>query len=177
MVRRVHRPVVGISPDGRPYAANDPDLLDWVHLAEYLAIVSANRRFAIEPLSRTEMDTYMAEVARVGEGTGVEAPPRSWAEALRALDAHRPSLAVGEYAAAGIGFLDDPPIIPGPAKPVWRALWAGANACMPPVARRLLRLPMPSSLELARCRAILRVLDNIGGDPMDLAQAKLRLAR
>ena len=32
MVRRVHESVVGTSPDGRPYSAEDPRLLLWVHL-------------------------------------------------------------------------------------------------------------------------------------------------
>ena len=30
-VKRVHRRVVGVAPDGRPYDANDPHLLTWVH--------------------------------------------------------------------------------------------------------------------------------------------------
>lgn len=175
MVRRVHRPVVGVSPDGRPYAASDPELLEWVHLAEYLAIAAANRRFALTPLTRSELDRYIAEVAVVGEATGVEQPPRSWDELLAALERHRPNLAVGEYAAAGVGFLDDPPILPPAAKPVWRSFWAGANVCLPPVARRLLRLDDPSTLELAACRSALRLFDNLGGDPPDLAAAKVRL--
>ena len=175
MVRKVHEPVVGVSPDGRPYAANDPDLLEWVHIAEYLAIAAANRRFSLTPMTREELDQYIAEVARVGEGTGVEDPPRSWAEILAALERHRPNLAVGEYAAAGIGFLDDPPILPPAAKPVWRAVWAGAGACLPPVARRLLRLHDPSPANLVTCRAVLRLFDNLGGDPPDLAAAKVRL--
>ena len=33
-MRAVHERVRGIAPDGRPYAANDPHLLRWVHLAE-----------------------------------------------------------------------------------------------------------------------------------------------
>jgi uncharacterized protein (DUF2236 family) len=175
MVRKVHEPVVGIAPDGRPYAANDPELLDWVHIAEYLAIAAANRRFAVHPMTRSELDRYIAEVARVGEGTGVEDPPRSWAEIVAALERHRPSLAVTEYASAGIRFLDDPPIVPAAGKPAWRALWAGATACLPPVARRLLHLPTPTTAELATCRAVLRVLDNLGGDGPDLAAAKTRL--
>lgn len=175
MVRKVHEPVVGIAPDGRPYAANDPELLDWVHIAEYLAIAAANRRFAVHPMTRPELDRYIAEVARVGEGTGVTDPPRSWAEIIAALERHRPSLAVTEYASAGIRFLDDPPIVPGPAKPVWRALWAGATACLPPVARRLLHLRTPTVPELATCRAVLRVLDNLGGDGPELSAAKVRL--
>ena len=174
IVRKAHVPVVGEAPDGRPYDANSPELLDWVHIAEYLAIAAANRRFALRPMSRHELDAYIAEVAIVGEGTGVPAPPRSWSEILASLEHHRPQLAVGEYAALGVAFLDDPPIIPGPAKPVWRAVWSGAIACLPPVARRLLRLPMPSTAELAACRATLRILGTLGG-PVDLAAARRRL--
>ncbi len=175
VVRKVHEPVVGISPDGRPYRANSPELLEWVHLAEYLAIAAANRRFALHPMTRDELDRYVAEVAVVGEHTGVEDPPRSWDELLDALERHRPHLAVGEYAARGIAFLDDPPIIPTPAMPAWRAVWAGATACLPPVALRLLRLRPAGLPELAACRALLRTFDNLGGDPPDLAAAKVRL--
>ena len=175
IVHKAHVPVVGEAPDGRPYDANSPELLDWVHIAEYLAIAAANRRFALRPMSRHELDAYIGEVAIVGEGTGVEAPPRSWSEILASLEHHRPQLAVGEYAALGVAFLDDPPIIPGPAKPVWRAIWAGAIACLPPIGRRLLRLPMPSTAELAACRAALRILGSLGGEPLDLAAARRRL--
>ena len=175
MVRKVHERVVGDAPDGRAYSANDPDLLDWVHIAEYLAIAAANRRFGLRPMTRSQLDTYVAEVAVVGVGTGVSAPPTSWTELLGSLEHHRPNLAVGEYAAAGIAFLDDPPIIPAAAKPVWRALWSGAIVCLPPVARRLLRLPTPSTVELARCRALVRAFDAMGGDPPDLVRAKARL--
>ncbi len=175
MVRKVHERVVGVAPDGRPYAANDPDLLHWVHISEYLAIAAANRRFAVAPMSVRELDRYIQEVARVGTGTGVVDPPRTWAGINEALEHHRPRLAVGEYAAAGVSFLDNPPIIPGPAKPIWNALWAGAVACLPPVARQLLRLPEPSTRELARCRAVLRMLGALGDTPPHLAAARRRM--
>lgn len=176
MVRKIHERVVGDAPDGRPYAASDPDLLDWVHIAEYLAIAAANRRFATHPMDRAELDRYVAEVARVGEATGVARPPRSWPELLASLEHHRPNLAVGEYAAAGVSFLDDPPILPAATKPIWRALWAGAVCCLPPVARRLLRLADPSVTEAARCRAVIRILENLGGEgPPDLVAAKVRI--
>ena len=176
VVNRVHRQVVGVAPDGRPYDASDPELLEWVHIGEYMAISAANRRFGVRPMSRSELDTYTGEVARVGKATGVLDPPTTWMEMLAALERHRPNLAVAEYAAAGVTFLDDPPILPGVAKPVWRALWAGAAACLPPVARRLLRLPDPSLRDLAACRALLRTLAMLGeGDGPDLAAAKVRL--
>src|SRR5207248_10318034 len=34
-LRRVHDRVVGHTPDGRPYSAGDPELLEWVHVTEY----------------------------------------------------------------------------------------------------------------------------------------------
>ena len=37
-------------------------------------------------MSRGDLDRYIAEVAVVGEGTGVPAPPRSWGELLQSLE-------------------------------------------------------------------------------------------
>ncbi|MGH9093551.1 MAG: oxygenase MpaB family protein, partial [Acidimicrobiales bacterium] len=124
-VRRVHTRVVGTAPDGRPYDANDPGLLEWVHLGEYLAIAAAYRRFGAAPLSPAELDAYVAEVAVVGEAVGVAHPPRSWAELDTALQRHRPALAVGEQTAAALRFLVHPPGLPAAARPAWRVAWAG----------------------------------------------------
>ena len=33
-VQRVHRRVQGLAPDGRPYAADDPELVTFIHVAE-----------------------------------------------------------------------------------------------------------------------------------------------
>src|SRR5271168_3017842 len=40
-VRRVHERVTGLAPDGRPYAASDPHLLTWVHVAEAISFLRA----------------------------------------------------------------------------------------------------------------------------------------
>lgn len=174
-VRRVHDTVVGTAPDGRPYEANDPDLLHWVHITEYGAIVAANRRFAVRPIDRTDMDTYIREVARVGTEIGVVDPPTDWAGIHDGIERHRPDLAVARYAAAGLGFLDRPPFLPAAALPVWRALWHGAIACLPPSARDLLRLPMPAPHQLAATRTVLRILGAPGGEPIRLRAARERL--
>jgi uncharacterized protein (DUF2236 family) len=175
-LRRIHDRVVGHTPDGRPYSAADPELLEWVHVTEYLAIASANRRFAAHPMSRAELDTYVAEVARVGTAVGVADPPRTWAELDAILRRHAPDLAVGEQAATAVRFLENPPFLPAAARPPWRAVWAGALACLPPLGRTLLRTSEPPLAEVAACRALVRAVGRLLGEPLPLRAARQRLA-
>src|SRR6202000_2673014 len=44
-VRNVHARVVGTLDDGTPYAADDPDLLTWVHVAEVSSFLAAYLRY------------------------------------------------------------------------------------------------------------------------------------
>ena len=90
VLRRIHTKVVGHTPDGRPYSAGDPDLLEWVHVTEYLAIASANRRFAAHPMSRAELDTYVAEVAKVGRRSRCRRPAAHLGRARRRVPPPRP---------------------------------------------------------------------------------------
>jgi uncharacterized protein (DUF2236 family) len=175
-LRRIHDRVVGHTPDGRPYSAADPELLEWVHVTEYLAIAAANRRFAAHPMSRAELDTYVAEVAQVGTAVGVLDPPRNWAELDAAVRRHAPDLAVGEQAATAVRYLENPPFLPAVARPPWRAVWAGALACLPPLGRTLLRTSEPPLPELAACRALVRAVGRLLGEPLPLRAAKRRLA-
>jgi uncharacterized protein (DUF2236 family) len=175
-LRRVHDRVVGQTPDGRPYSAGDPELLEWVHVTEYLAIASANRRFAARPMTRPELDTSVAEVARVGSAVGVVDPPRSWAELDAAFRRHAPDLAVGEQAATAVRYLENPPFLPTVARPPWRAVWAGAMACLPPLGRTLLRTSEPPLPEVAACRALVRAVGRLLGEPLPLRAARQRLA-
>lgn len=175
-LRRIHDRVVGETPDGRPYSAGDPELLEWVHVTEYLAIASANRRFAAHPMSRAELDTYVAEVARVGTAVGVVDPPRTWAALDAAFRRHAPELAVGEQAATAVRFLENPPFLPAVARPPWRAVWAGALACLPPLGRTLLRTSEPPLPEVAACRALVRAVGRLLGEPLPLRAARQRLA-
>ena len=55
-VRAVHEHVTGTAPDGRPYAASDPHLLTWVHIAEADSFLRAHTRFGIQPLDQAGRD-------------------------------------------------------------------------------------------------------------------------
>ena len=80
-VRGMHRRVVGTYPTEageRPYAATDPDLLRWVHVAFTDSFLATHRVWGGE-IPGGE-DAYVREWAKAGELVGVENPPRSVAE-------------------------------------------------------------------------------------------------
>ena len=174
-VHRVHERVIGVAPDGRHYSANDPDLLEWVHVTEYLAIAAASRRFGLIPLERDALDRYVAEVAVVGEAMGITSPPRSWEALDRAFQGFRPQLAVGEQTRAGMRLLADPPGLTPAGRRSWGLIWAGALACLPPTAGTLLGFRAPRAGELVACRSLLMALGAALGPPPPLLAARRRL--
>jgi uncharacterized protein (DUF2236 family) len=140
-VRSVHESVVGTAPDGRPYAATDPHLLRWVHVAEIDSFLAAHQRYGAEPLDAEGRDAYVAETARVAEALGVLDPPRSEAELRSQLQAYRPELEGTPAARRTARFLLFNPPLPLVARAPYGGLAASAVALMPLWARRELRLP------------------------------------
>lgn len=51
-VRGIHRRVRGVAPDGTPYEASDPHLLEWVHIAEIDSFLLAHQLYGAEPLDQ-----------------------------------------------------------------------------------------------------------------------------
>ena len=91
-VRGIHDQVRGGLPDGRSYAANDPDLLAWVHVTEATSFLAGWVRYAEPRMAGADQDRYFAEMAQVAEALGADPVPRSRAEAQRMLRAMRPQL-------------------------------------------------------------------------------------
>jgi uncharacterized protein (DUF2236 family) len=79
-VNRAHRTVHGTAPDGRPYSANDPDLLRWVHLAMVDSFLAAYRRYGADRLRADDIDQYLTEQAFVGSKLGIDGCPTSHQE-------------------------------------------------------------------------------------------------
>ena len=48
-VRGIHRRVHGVAPDGKPYRADDPHLLEWVHIAEVDSFLKAYQPTSVTP--------------------------------------------------------------------------------------------------------------------------------
>ena len=89
-VKRLHERVVGDYVDGhgraRRYAANDPELASWVHLAFTDAFLTAHEYWG-GPIPGGA-DAYVAQWAIAGELMGVPRPPRSRAELKSSLNAY-----------------------------------------------------------------------------------------
>lgn len=152
-VRAVHETVVGTAPDGRPYAASDPHLLRWVHVAEIDSFLAAHQRYGAEPLDAEGRDAYVAEAARVAEALGVPDPPRSEAELRDQLKAYRPELEGTPAARRTARFLLLNPPLPLLARAPYGGLAASAVGLMPVWARRQLRLPYLPVTERVLVRA------------------------
>lgn len=95
-VRLIHLKVTGQTADGRPYAAYDPDLLTWVHVAEVSSFLNAHLRYLNPSLSGAEQDRYYAEVALIAERLGARNVPRSRQTIADYFEAVRPELRCDE---------------------------------------------------------------------------------
>lgn len=118
-VRRVHASVSGVTPDGRRYRADDPDLLAWVHVTEVDSFLEAFLRYGRKPRtgagrhSTADLaDRYVAEMGTVAQRLGVAEPPRSQAELAATIDGYGPVIAAGDLSRQAAYFLRTFPFPP-----------------------------------------------------------------
>lgn len=141
MVHKVHERVTGTARDGRPYEANDPHLLKWVHLAEVDSFLTAHDRYGQVQLSDDQRDGYIADMARIASALGVIDPPRSVAELHDQLRAYRPELRSSPEAREAAKYLLFSAPLPVVARPAYGLLITAAISLLPVWARIPLRLP------------------------------------
>jgi uncharacterized protein (DUF2236 family) len=151
-VRGVHGRVQGTAPDGRPYAASDPHLLRWVHLAEVDSFLTAHQRYGAVPLTAPEQDAYVLDTSQVAGKLGIEDPPRTVAELSDQLAAYRPELAGTPEARQAARYLLLGAPLPLAARPPYTALAAAAVGLMPAWTRWPLRLPYLPAVEATAYR-------------------------
>lgn len=140
IVHRVHKHVTGTTANGIAYEANDPHLLSWVHICEVESFLVSHDRYGSRPLTPSERDEYVADMAVIADALGAENPPRSVAELRGALRRYQPELRTIPEARAAARFLLLPPI-ETIALPFYGSITAAAVALLPWWARLSLRLP------------------------------------
>lgn len=76
-VNTIHAKAVGTDLQGRPYSADDPVLIRWVHLVEVSSFLAAFQHLSSEPLSAAQCDRYIAEMTQVGHLLGAVDLPQT----------------------------------------------------------------------------------------------------
>jgi uncharacterized protein (DUF2236 family) len=182
LVKGIHRKVRGIAPDGRPYAASDPELVTWVHATEVANFLKAHQRFNPFPVRGDQADRYLHEMAVIAERLGGSGIPRTRV-ALRAyFRSMRSELEPGEQCLDAVRFLTRP--MPSGANPVLggahQVVIQAAIGLLPGWARDMLGLRLPSLAQQAvvgPAAVVLMGTLRLTGEPPPITQARARCAQ
>lgn len=155
-VRRIHAHIRGTAPDGRPYAADDPALLTWVHVAEVSSFLAGYLRY-VGPLSAADQDRYFAEEAHIAALLGAPDVPDSRAAIAAYLDAQRPGLVASDRTFEVVRLVMSMPVARPQLLPAVRVMTDAGVALLPAWARQMLGLDAPS-LRRQFSRAGMRML-------------------
>lgn len=137
-VRQIHLRVVGTGEDGRPYSANDPHLLTWVHVTEAYSFLQGYRRYSHAALPAGAADRYYDEVRRIAEALGAAGVPASEQAVAAYFQRIRPELVYTERSRVVLDLLWQVRL-PVPAAGLSRDLFLHAGAALlPDWAHRLL---------------------------------------
>ena len=142
-VRGIHDRVCGTLPDGRPYAANDPALLAWVHVTEATSFLDAWIRYAEPRMTKADQDRYFTEMGQVARALGAEPIPGSRAEARALIEASRPALASDARTQEVARLVLHQHAGNRAAEPFQALTLQAAVDLLPPWARRMHGLPEP----------------------------------
>ncbi|MFY9587106.1 MAG: oxygenase MpaB family protein [Actinomycetota bacterium] len=148
-VRRLHRSVRGIDPvTGRPYAADDHDLLLWVHAGEVDSYLEAYRAFG-SGLSDKDADRYVAERVRSVELLGLppDRAPATVADLKDYIEATSGDLVLSD-AARGVRDLVLNSPLRFPLNTPLRLPGAAAVVILPGFARSLYQVRWPRPIDV-----------------------------
>ena len=147
VVRVIHKRVKGIAPDGRPYSANDPELLTWIHTAEAVSFLRAFRRFGSKPLGREQIDSYFCDMAMVARKLGATEVPDSWAQVRTYFRRVRSELKADQQALDAISYIINSGNGNSQEEAVRSLIVQAAIGIMPPWARHIACIRQPGEVE------------------------------
>jgi uncharacterized protein (DUF2236 family) len=137
-VKRIHLGVSGVAPDGRPYRADDPALLRWVHVAEVSSFLAAHLRYVNPALEPAAHDRYYAETARIAQCLGASDVPCSRAEVAAYLAAMQPELEAGSRVHEVVNTLRNAAPSTALMRPAGSLMFSAAVDLLPDWAQRLI---------------------------------------
>jgi uncharacterized protein (DUF2236 family) len=177
-VSRLHERVTGTYVDARgvdrSYAANDEELLRWVHDAFTEAFIGAHALWG-GPIPGGP-DAYVREWAQAGRLMGVTDPPQSVAALHEEMAAFLADAKPDERVAEAVRFLRHPGL-PGLTGRLYPILFGGAVASLDPRYRELLGLRRPWWPSVTLTRVLLVTANRVlGGVSPSERNARARIA-
>lgn len=161
-VKAIHAHISGNAPDGRPYRADDPALLTWVHVAEVSSFLAAHLRYVNPALPGELQDRYYAETALIAELLGAQAVPRSRAEVAAYLARMLPELEAGPRTFDVMSILLNVPVAKPALRPAASLVMHAGIDLLPPWAQHMLGVsafaPVRRALVRPGIRAVAPVL-------------------
>jgi uncharacterized protein (DUF2236 family) len=141
-VRAVHARVLGLTPDGAGYHADDPELLAWGHCCLVASILEITTRGG-HRLTGAEQDGYISEQVRAAMLIGLEPGevPHDRAGLREYFQLVRTLLECTPPARRAARVVIAPAQGPRADQPGWAGIAGLAFATLPPWARRLYALP------------------------------------
>jgi uncharacterized protein (DUF2236 family) len=179
-VRAIHRRVHGVDPvSGRPYRADDPELLLWVHAVEVDSFLTAYRQYG-GSVTDADADRYALEMVRAAELVGLrpDQVPTTLDDLREYLRRAYRGLALSPAAKEGVRYVLSPPM-PLLVRPLWAVPATAAVAILPDVVRGLYGLrwwPLATPVVRAGVFSLLRVL-NVAVPPPPPVRWALALGR
>jgi uncharacterized protein (DUF2236 family) len=137
-VRRMHDRVAGLTPAGRAYRANDPELLNWVQGTAAYGFLQAYHGY-VRPLSDLERDRYYVEGTLAASLYGASAPTSEAALEMR-FEAMANQLEHSDILFEFLAIMRSSPILPLPLRPVQPLLIRAAIDLTPHWVRTIVGL-------------------------------------
>jgi uncharacterized protein (DUF2236 family) len=144
-IRRMHDRVHGSTPSGDAYAANDPELLNWVHATAAFGFIEAYHAY-VSPLSLEERNRYYSEGSHAAAHYGVTRTAASEAEVRAILEDMRGRLEPSPILFEFLDIMRKAPVLPFLLRPSQPLFVRAAISLTPPWMRAILNLPDESCL-------------------------------
>jgi uncharacterized protein (DUF2236 family) len=178
-VRKIHERVRGTDPvTGRPYAADDPELLLWVHAGLVDSVLAAADLFGTPPTA-ADKDRYVAEMTAAAELVGVPAgrAPSTVAGLDAYLAAIRPELMLSPAAAESTAYLLDLDQVglDEDLAGIWGQIADAAVASLPEWAKEMYGFAEVSEVDRATVRQVLGVMDALYLGEPGVLEARQRI--
>lgn len=141
-IRGIHLRVSGQDRDGTPYAASDPALLTWVHVAECSSFMASHLRYRRTVVSEARQAQYFAEAGEIARRLGARDIPLTPRQVAEYLQDMRPRLRCDERTqeVAQVLFATR---LPGRlSQPVGQLMMRAGVDLLPPWAQEMLSLRM-----------------------------------